>query len=217
MFYWNAIFVGVPDFAFESEHCCPNAHCGIYSVYGAAAACGESSTEFVELVDTRFVGSRKGSTISELIAAAEFLGVNATPLHHLSEISLYNAVDPLILHFASYGQLEVYDHWVLFLGIEEDQAVILDAASGEFLVPVSEVLLRWDGIAIAIHAESRPKLYFRNFNPKELAAGRLYRFACTSMKSWLPPNQFSFLQVLLLFFVLVWHGGVIQFTCDMFT
>ena len=109
-----------------------------------------------ELVDERFVSTKRGSLASDLEKAGIELGLQVTPFQHLSSASLFVSNDPLILHFASYGQLQTYDHWVLFLGMDEGKAKIVDSEVGELKMDLSEVMLRWDGIALAVHLDESP-------------------------------------------------------------
>ncbi len=43
-----------------------------------------------------------------------------------------------------------YQHWVLFLGVDSGNAKIQDGEGGSFPMPISELLSRWDGKAIAV-------------------------------------------------------------------
>jgi hypothetical protein len=137
-------------------------YCGIYAIYGAASTLGPPLVDFESLVDSRFVGSRKGSSASELIAAGEELGVNVTAHWHLGASSLRTTESPLVLHFCSYGQLETYDHWVLFLGIKDGKAIVQDSGSSSAM-SISEVLLRWDGVALSVQNKGQePTMFSRN-------------------------------------------------------
>jgi rhodanese-related sulfurtransferase len=131
-------------------------YCGIYAIYGAAATLGPTP-DFERLVDKQFVTSFAGSGASDLLKAADSIGVRATALHGLGPASLKHAQDPLILHVASRGQLEAYNHWVLFLGMEDNNARIVDGTATVQLLPISQLLARWDGVALAIYLGDSPK------------------------------------------------------------
>ena len=139
----------------SNEKSVADAYCGIYSIYGAANSLGVES-EFQQLIDKRYVSSRKGSSAADLIKAGNKLGVNVTAFWHLGEATLESSMDPLVLHFCSYGQLNSYDHWVLFLGMKDGKAVISDSNSGPSMMSISDVLLRWDGVALAVHVADKP-------------------------------------------------------------
>ena len=59
----------------------------------------------------------------------------------------------MILHVATDGQLKQYDHWVLFCGMENGKARLLDAPNPIELVPLSDILARWDGTALVVSAK----------------------------------------------------------------
>ena len=134
-------------------------HCGIYAVYGAVSAVGVRGS-FESLLDRRFVSGLSGSTVSDLVNAAKHLGVDAAPLTGLGAASLFESRDPLILHVASFGQLEVYNHWLLFLGIESGKARTVDSTGSMHLMNVSELLARWDGVGIAVFTGAEPRTRF---------------------------------------------------------
>ena len=141
-------------------------YCGIYAVYGAASALS-ARVEFDSLVDSRFVSSRAGSTTNDLVNAAKHLGVKAMPLSGLGSASLRESRDPLVLHIASFGQLEVYNHWLLFLGMENGKARTVDGTGSVHLMEVGELLARWDGVAVAVFRTMEPQT---RFGSVELAA-----------------------------------------------
>ena len=124
-------------------------YCGIYCVYSALATLGKQ-VEFESLIQPKYLGSSEGSSIGELRRAAEDVGAHAVALSGLNFEGLRNARHPMILHVASDGQLNRYDHWVLFLGMDGDKARILDAPSPPDSVPLSQVLARWDGTALIV-------------------------------------------------------------------
>lgn len=125
-------------------------YCGIYAVYGAASVVRNTTAEFEQLIDVKYVSTRYGSKISDLIEAGRELGVTVSPLQGLGIASLHGAQGPLILHVAAGDQLVEYNHWILFLGIENGQAHIVDSIDASRHVPISAVLARWDGVALAV-------------------------------------------------------------------
>ena len=134
-------------------------YCGIYAVYGAAAAVGVKA-DFERLLDAKYVSSRSGSTIADLMNAASEIGVHATPLSGMGVASLNGAQEPLILHVKSFGQVTTYNHWVLFLGMLDGKARIVDSGGGVFLMDVAELLARWDGVGLAISRNVEPQTKF---------------------------------------------------------
>ena len=141
-------------------------YCGIYAVYGAATAIGVQSS-FQDLVDQQYVSARKGSTIADLEKAAEKLGVHATAFGGMGLASLQRARDPLILHLASFGQLGAYNHWILYLGMEDGRARTIDDKGAVHLMKISELMARWDGVGVAISREKSP---LTNYGSVEMAS-----------------------------------------------
>lgn len=139
-------------------------YCGIYAIYGAASVVNNTTDEFERLIDKKYVSTRFGSKISDLMDAGSELGVIVSPLQGLGIASLRGAESPLILHVAGGEQLIEYDHWVLFLGIKNGKSHIFDSINASRHVPVSEVLARWDGVALAV---SRDQDSVPNYSYKE--------------------------------------------------
>ena len=92
----------------------------------------------------------------DLIDAASVFGLRGTAFKGLSLNSLRIARDPLVLHVMSNGQLAVYNHWVLFLGVEDDFAKVLDGSGILGNWQLADLLVKWDGFAIAIHKHAQP-------------------------------------------------------------
>ncbi len=129
-------------------------YCGIYSIYGAASALGVCNQQFEDLIDVRFVSRAEGSTSSDLISAADFLGVKAEQINGLGASSLRQCRDPLILHVSSYGQFESFNHWCLFLGMADGDKCRIADGGKIVAIPIAEILARWDGSAIVVHLVS---------------------------------------------------------------
>lgn len=127
-------------------------YCGVLAIYGAASSLGQNAN-FESLLEPEFIGNIAGSSLADLEKAARRIGVYTTPFWHLSLRSLQFAQDPMILHVASPGQLEVYNHWQLFLGTSPDGARIVDHDGRLQHIAWPELLARWDGIALAVHSQ----------------------------------------------------------------
>lgn len=149
----------VPAFVGSCRPLSADQSCGIYALYGAARVL-EVNCELQPIVNDRFVSSWKGSTIQNLIVAAEELGVHATPLQRLGRATLESARDPMLLHVASYGQIASFNHWLLFIGMKEGKAQVLDETGEMVLIDLPLLMARWDGIAIAVHRDPKPMTRF---------------------------------------------------------
>lgn len=130
-------------------------YCGIYAIYGASKALGKNS-DFQSLISEKYVSDRRGSSAYDLHQAAIHLGIELRSFRGLGVQSLKKAKDPLILHVTSEGQLQAQNHWVLFLGIEENQARIIDSARGIRLISLSKLCARWDGIGLVAFNGDQP-------------------------------------------------------------
>jgi rhodanese-related sulfurtransferase len=131
------------------------AYCGIYAAYGAASAVWKKSgrqpiVEFHELLTKEYVSSYSGSSTQDLLNAVDKLGCGGKAYQCLSLRSLEGASCPMILHVSGRGALGSYQHWILFLGIESGNAVVRDGEGSDYPMPISELLVRWDGKAIAV-------------------------------------------------------------------
>ena len=124
-------------------------YCGVYCVAAAARMCGRD-INIAELTDQRFVGSRQGSSISELRDAISHSGLIATPLTGMTVSGLRNCPYPVILHVRRPGYGMPFAHWVLFAGVEGDQARVFDPSAGTELTPFAELSAVWDGVGIVV-------------------------------------------------------------------
>ena len=134
----------IPDVAEDNS-----SYCGIYCVYAALNGFGHKP-EFKSLLETRYIGKPEGSSIQELMAAVEDNGMHALPMMGLSRANLVTARTPIVLHVSLPSAPGYFGHWVLFLGMENGQAKILDVPHGPELTPIADVLARWDGVGLYI-------------------------------------------------------------------
>ncbi len=130
-------------------------YCGILCVYAAMKTEG-LSVRFEDLVDHRYVGSERGSSLAELETAARDSGAHATAVEGLTAASLRAADHPIILHVRRPGKGTVFNHWVLFLGCEGNSARVLDPPHEVELVPIPELLALWDGTGMFVSGSPVP-------------------------------------------------------------
>ena len=128
-------------------------YCGLYCVYGALQSIGKD-VPFETLLRPRYLSSRQGSSIEELRQAAIDSGAYAVAMTGLGAESLRSSRQPMILHVAGHDDLKRYNHWVLFCGLEDGRARLLDAPNPMELVPLAGVLARWDGAALTVSDHS---------------------------------------------------------------
>jgi rhodanese-related sulfurtransferase len=137
----------VPDVAAGSS-----SYCGIYCVYAAVHGFGKE-VDFRSLLKTRYIGTPYGSSIHELAFAAEDNGLHALPMMGLSRANLLSARSPIVLHVSQPSSPGYFGHWVLFLGMENGKAKILDAPHKPELIPIADILAQWDGVGLYISEE----------------------------------------------------------------
>ncbi|MEN6626214.1 MAG: rhodanese-like domain-containing protein [Candidatus Sumerlaeia bacterium] len=123
--------------------------CGIYSVYGAMCYLGVK-TPITELMQSKYVGSREGSSLLELKNAVEDHGLQALPFANLTLNGLRRNPNISILHVKKSPESIQYDHFILFLGVLNDQAIVLDAPDPVKFVPIQEISQLWDGKGLVV-------------------------------------------------------------------
>jgi rhodanese-related sulfurtransferase len=129
-----------------------HSHCGLYCLYAAMKLSGRE-IDFTQLVKPEYIGSRKGSSMVELKNAAEDSGMYAVPIGKLTNRVLHNCPYPVILHVKSDVTSKEYDHYELFLGIENHKAKLFNPPEPVRLVPFRELAPRWDGNGLIISAK----------------------------------------------------------------
>jgi len=119
-------------------------HCGLYCVYATIRLAGKK-VDFTELVKPEYLGSRKGSSVLELMKAVEDYGLFVAPVGNLNTRVLRNYPHPVILHVKRTMSAQAYDHYELFLGTQDGQARLLDPPNPVRIVPFYELAPRWGG------------------------------------------------------------------------
>jgi rhodanese-related sulfurtransferase len=127
-------------------------HCGLYCLYTAMKLAGQK-IDFRELVKPEYIGSRKGSSLAELQKAAVDNGLYAVQASKLTAAILRNCPHPVILHVKAQPTSRRYDHYELFLGMENGQAKLLNPPGLLPLAPLRELAARWDGSGLIISKE----------------------------------------------------------------
>lgn len=150
--------------------------CGVEAAYGAVHAIGiNPECEFVNLLTPDYISQLGGSTAVDVCKAVERLGAQATYLQGLGWASLLYAEHPMILHVSSDGQLEAANHWLLFLGVQDGMAKVVDGGGKPEAWPLDRLLIRWRGLAIAVtpRGEADQAKWSLNFGETALSLGVL--------------------------------------------
>ncbi|MEK6262921.1 MAG: cysteine peptidase family C39 domain-containing protein, partial [Planctomycetota bacterium] len=140
----DSVDESIPDASTES-----GSYCGIYCVYATLHAYGKP-IEFPTLLKMKYIGEMSGSSIQELSLAVTDNGLQALAMSGLSRANLVAAQSPIILHVNTPDSPGYYNHWILFLGMENGLAKVVDAPHKPELIPVADVLARWDGVGLYI-------------------------------------------------------------------
>ncbi|MGI6125260.1 MAG: rhodanese-like domain-containing protein [Acetivibrionales bacterium] len=127
-------------------------HCGLYCVYALLCA-WDKPADFSDLLKAEYLGSYKGSTLSELKQAAQDNMLFAECVGRLSLSDLCHCKYPVILHVKSDSSSRNYDHFSLFLGMEAGRARVFDPPETVQLIPLYELASAWDGNALIVSAE----------------------------------------------------------------
>ncbi len=141
----------------------PRSYCGISSMYGAVSSIYKAAGKplpcnFADLISEKFVSSSEGSTNADLESVASFCHLKAETISGRGWNTLANATGPLVLHTYPRGAPGKYSHWLLFLGIEDSNAIVIDGEGGKTLLTKSDLLSRWDGIAIVVYSLDFPRV-----------------------------------------------------------
>jgi rhodanese-related sulfurtransferase len=130
-------------------------HCGLYCLYTVFKLEG-IAVDFGSLVKPKYLGSRKGSSFAELKQATHDFGLNAFSLSRLTSADLKHISTPTILHVKSSRRQKDYDHFVLYLGNKNGNAIILDPPADISLVEFASLAPKWNGNALLVSAGPLP-------------------------------------------------------------
>lgn len=144
-------------------------YCGIYCVYAAGRLLGDR-TPFAQLVSERYVSSIKGSSLRDLAQACDDRSSFAHTRLGMTSCALRNAGAPAILHVKTNVYAPTPTHFVLFLGVENEQALILDPPFRLRRMPFYELESIWDGTTILVRNKGAPSLAALSLPVPSLAA-----------------------------------------------
>jgi rhodanese-related sulfurtransferase len=123
--------------------------CGIHSVFTSALLLGERP-RFADLLKPEFVGSERGSSLTELENAASKIGLNSLSITRLTTNDLRWARYPIILHVKADLTSNQYNHFVVFGGFAGREARIFDGVNGVQTWTLAQIASRWDGNALVL-------------------------------------------------------------------
>jgi rhodanese-related sulfurtransferase len=127
-------------------------YCGIHSLYAAALDEGVDLS-FDKLILGKYVGCALGSTLAELESAATDNGFYALPAANLDFVTLEQSKYPVLLHVKPTVAADRFDHYVVFLGMRQDKAMVLDPGNPIALVSATDLSSKWDGMGLIVSAK----------------------------------------------------------------
>jgi rhodanese-related sulfurtransferase len=131
--------------------CADQKACGVEAAFGAVHALGMTpEVNYSDLLTKEYISELSGSTASDICKLVGRLGGEAVFLEGLGWASLQSTNHPLILHVSSDGQLEASNHWLLFLGVRDNMAKVVDGGGTVEEWPWDRLLARWRGRAIVV-------------------------------------------------------------------
>lgn len=122
--------------------------CGHYAIYAALKSLGHSPGEKL-LGDRTYMNGGYGSTATDLVNIIKDLGFQAVGRKQMTLQSLLLINKPVILHVRN-GFASEYTHWMVFLGIQNEQFVVYDPPRHTLLLKPNELLSLWDGYGIVV-------------------------------------------------------------------
>lgn len=127
-------------------------YCGLYCLYFMKKI-NNQPVDFSQFVKREYMSSAKGSSLLELGKAAKDNGLYAEPSARLTASSLIESPYPIILHVKATMESKNYDHFELFLGMENGQAKIFNPPESLSLVPLYQIVSKWDGTGLIVSPE----------------------------------------------------------------
>ncbi len=140
----------------------PEAYCGVNTLY-AASLLLRGAGDYSQIVAAKYIGAPDGSSIAELVQAAERLNLVATPVANLTPAVLRSSEYPIVLHVRHNSYAEREDHFVLALSADDDAIVVFDPPSQIMRMPFHEIVSRWNGHGLVLSPE--PLSLVRFFGP----------------------------------------------------
>ena len=124
-------------------------YCGMRSLFRAAQIL-DLKISLATLIKPQYISTKKGSSAADIAAAANDIGLYTEHLSMFTSSILRQSRQPVILHVKSSFRSTTYDHWVLFAGVKNGNAIIYDESPTERLVSFSALNAMWDGSVVII-------------------------------------------------------------------
>jgi hypothetical protein len=133
----------IRDFVNESA-------CGLYCLYASARMLGYDIPP-EEIITAEYIASGKGSTIDELISAAEDHGLHSAAVKNISPRTLLRTPPPVILYVKRYPFSATYDHYVVYVGSTKGGShLILDPSGTLLTMSEPDLEVAWSGTGLLV-------------------------------------------------------------------
>lgn len=123
-------------------------YCGVNCVY-ALSVLYQRPGDYAALLNAHLT-SQEGSTMQELVAALGDVSLRGLPLERMSTLDLRFLGHPAILHVKKDAAKKKYDHYEIFLGVEDGEALLFDPPKRPRRESLGAVAARWSGRAIVV-------------------------------------------------------------------
>ena len=130
-----------------------SSYCGLYCTAAAAAMNGKK-IPLESILSNKYTKSQFGSTAEEIRMAAQDFDLHSKVVYNANKTYLFESETPHVLHLGKNFSAGGRQHWVLFMGLDDDgDAVILDVPKPVEKIPITLLQTHWDGTAIAISSK----------------------------------------------------------------
>jgi len=124
-------------------------NCGLFCLYSAFQYYG-NAIEPATLLQPKYISARSGSTVGDLVRAANDFGFRALPLKNLSTRTALRCPYPLIISVRSTPSASAPNHYWVILPRKEGPSVVLDALHGRAVNPEQLSRGHWSGVGLVI-------------------------------------------------------------------
>ena len=131
-----------------------DSYCGLYALHAALHAL-DIRPQLDELIVAENLSGRIGSTAEDLVRVAQQHGASAEFRSDMTLSDLRCVSTPVVLHTAVAVSRSTFQHWVLFLGMDEDSIRIYDPPRGMYYATPAELLSYWDRHGVVIGQSNR--------------------------------------------------------------
>lgn len=138
-----------PAEAIKSNKKYVGAYCGVSCLY-TIMKLSDKDVKYKDLLKVKYIGSNQGSSLAELKKAAEDYGMYAVPVGNLTSRILMESAYPIILHVKADVSAKKYEHYELFLGTKNGQAILYNPPEPVKPVTFHELAPRWDGKGLIV-------------------------------------------------------------------